>query len=586
MAVCVVCCVCIRVCVCMCAHACPYIHCVYLYLGHRHSVLPFTGTLRREDACRYNQKSDVWALGCILYELASRNRAFEAPSLPALVMKIMRGTFAPISSHYSEDLRRLILNMLHTDPRQRPSTQEVLAQPICMKTFFGLQCSLGLLPLSLGPRMLSSRSRGSMSNHAESAAAAANGEGSKAASSGATAGAGGAVSGSGRKKGEVLMWGGGYTKPTSMKFVAEDGSTASRVALGRAQRLVLTTTGKVLSLQTSKAGSEYLMPGSRGSKSHADGRGGGQASGADGLASASWCHIEGLERVTSTQMSCGDLFTAILTNRGILMTFGSGVHGALGHGNYEDIAKPRIVESLVTQSVELVSCGTSHMAAATGSGDVYTWGECNHGCLGTGSLEASPRPRLAKQLGSGRPRALHCGVDCTLLVDARGQLHVCGNNRHNKIALDGSGEMLEGTPSFTAIPLSYFNGQRLNSISSGLVHSIMLTESGACFTVGANTSGQLGYDLQADDAKRPQPVTVLSPHWIKHVSCGDQFTVAATKDKIFVWGKGRRGRLASAADNDLCSPTEVNLNDGTGRKYTVTSLQASHGATMVSLTTE
>lgn len=38
----------------------------------------------------YNRKSDVWALGCILYELATLKRAFDGQSLPALVVRILQ----------------------------------------------------------------------------------------------------------------------------------------------------------------------------------------------------------------------------------------------------------------------------------------------------------------------------------------------------------------------------------------------------------------------------------------------------------------------------------------------------------------
>jgi len=38
----------------------------------------------------YNHKSDMWALGCILYEMASRQKTFEGSNLPALVNKIMK----------------------------------------------------------------------------------------------------------------------------------------------------------------------------------------------------------------------------------------------------------------------------------------------------------------------------------------------------------------------------------------------------------------------------------------------------------------------------------------------------------------
>lgn len=53
----------------------------------------------------YNQKSDIWSLGCILYEMAALKRAFEAPTLPALVLKIMRGNYQPLPNRFSNKLR-------------------------------------------------------------------------------------------------------------------------------------------------------------------------------------------------------------------------------------------------------------------------------------------------------------------------------------------------------------------------------------------------------------------------------------------------------------------------------------------------
>eukprot|EP01045_Picozoa_sp_COSAG04_P023102 COSAG04_NODE_2697_length_3716_cov_5.217307_2_plen_326_part_00 len=42
----------------------------------------------------YGTECDVWALGCLLYEMTHRRNAFKEHSLPATVMKIMRGDFA------------------------------------------------------------------------------------------------------------------------------------------------------------------------------------------------------------------------------------------------------------------------------------------------------------------------------------------------------------------------------------------------------------------------------------------------------------------------------------------------------------
>ncbi|CAD8068512.1 unnamed protein product [Paramecium sonneborni] len=74
----------------------------------------------------YNQKSDIWSLGCILYELTTLNHAFDALSMKELVLKILRGTYPPIPSQYSSELQSLIADMLIKDPSKRPSIKRIL----------------------------------------------------------------------------------------------------------------------------------------------------------------------------------------------------------------------------------------------------------------------------------------------------------------------------------------------------------------------------------------------------------------------------------------------------------------------------
>lgn len=49
----------------------------------------------------YTFKSDVWALGCVLYELCTLQHAFSASNLLGLVYKIVQGTIDPIPTTYS-----------------------------------------------------------------------------------------------------------------------------------------------------------------------------------------------------------------------------------------------------------------------------------------------------------------------------------------------------------------------------------------------------------------------------------------------------------------------------------------------------
>ncbi|CAM4613187.1 unnamed protein product [Leuciscus chuanchicus] len=75
----------------------------------------------------YSIKSDIWAVGCLLYELCALRPAFEAKNLLSLFYKIMKGEYIKVPERYSEDIHTLIGKMLSVVPENRPSTSSILS---------------------------------------------------------------------------------------------------------------------------------------------------------------------------------------------------------------------------------------------------------------------------------------------------------------------------------------------------------------------------------------------------------------------------------------------------------------------------
>ena len=78
--------------------------------GGAHTVLgtPYYISPEMCEGKVYDEKSDIWALGCILYEMAALQKTFEGSNLPALVNKIMKGQFAPIRGNYTPLFKQLV----------------------------------------------------------------------------------------------------------------------------------------------------------------------------------------------------------------------------------------------------------------------------------------------------------------------------------------------------------------------------------------------------------------------------------------------------------------------------------------------
>lgn len=162
--------------------------------------------------------------------------------------------------------------------------------------------------------------------------------------------------------------------------------------------------------------------------------------------------------------------------------------------------------------------------------------------------------------------SVHCGCDGTFLLTQTGKVLACGLNEFNKLGLNQCTSGIINHDTYCEVPyatsltlakqLSFY---KIRTISPGKTHTASIDERGRLLTFGSNKCGQLG----VGDYKKHLGINLLGGplggKQVIRVSCGDEFTIAATDDNhIFAWGNGGNGRLAMtsterAHGSDICT---------------------------------
>lgn len=76
----------------------------------------------------YDIKSDVWALGCLIYELCAGHPPFhEARTQPELAVLIREGKIPDLPKPYTPHLGQVVRAMLKQNPKHRPNTSQIKA---------------------------------------------------------------------------------------------------------------------------------------------------------------------------------------------------------------------------------------------------------------------------------------------------------------------------------------------------------------------------------------------------------------------------------------------------------------------------
>merc|ERR550534_3386158 len=102
-----------------CVLALKYIHDQHILhrdLKSGNFFLSKSGNIKMGDfgiASPYSWSSDIWSMGCILYEMCALKVPFDAPDLKTLIKKITQGPTPELPASFSEFLRQLCAEMLH-----------------------------------------------------------------------------------------------------------------------------------------------------------------------------------------------------------------------------------------------------------------------------------------------------------------------------------------------------------------------------------------------------------------------------------------------------------------------------------------
>ena len=90
-------------------------------LGYTQTGTPYYASPEVWKDQPYDMKSDIWSLGCVLYEMITLKPPFRASDMQGLYKKVLKGIYPRIPAGYSQDLAATVKRLLQVSPQLRPN---------------------------------------------------------------------------------------------------------------------------------------------------------------------------------------------------------------------------------------------------------------------------------------------------------------------------------------------------------------------------------------------------------------------------------------------------------------------------------
>ena len=208
-------------------------------------------------------------------------------------------------------------------------------------------------------------------------------------------------------------------------------------------------------------------------------------------------------------------------------------------------------------SFTLIACGNEHVLGVTATGQALTWGKGAKGKLGQGtSVQESLEPGVVKGLEDVEILQVACGFSHNLVL---GQVH--GETRVFSWGSGADGRLGHDSleDCYEAVPIKSLSGREVLQVLAGFLHSVVITRAGEVLSFGFNGYGQLGLG-GLEIATLPTVCLGLSEQKVVTGQCGAFHTVLACESgALYSMGLGTKGQLGNGRIVSAQSwPTLVN----------------------------
>ncbi|KAF7995498.1 hypothetical protein HCN44_006605 [Aphidius gifuensis] len=234
----------------------------------------------------------------------------------------------------------------------------------------------------------------------------------------------------------------------------------------------------------------------------------------------------------------GGTYALALTQDSKVFSWGEGEDGKLGHGNRLSLDKPRLIEAFKSKRIRDIACGSSHSAAISSNGQLYTWGLGEYGRLGHGDTATQLKPKLVEALIGQRVIQVACGSKDaqTLALTEDGSVYSWGDGDFGKLGRGGSGGC------YTPLLVDRLNGLGVVRIECGAQFSLALTKYGEVWTWGKGDYYRLGHGND-QHVRKPTIIEGLRGKKVTDVAVGALHSLAVTDTgQVYAWGDNDHGQ--------------------------------------------